>query len=81
MRDISDFMSWFVAQMLRLYTYCVGLLASIHFGGMTLLQIIVYTFVIGVALDIIVVSARSRSVRDVSKDDKKNRKGESNDNK
>lgn len=79
--DISRFMVWFLAQMLRLYTYCVGLLDSITFAGVSLLEVIVYTFVIGVALDIIVVSARSRSVRDVSKDDKKNRKGESNDNK
>lgn len=81
MNDISDFMVWFLAQMLRLFTYCIGLLGSITFLGTSLLEVIIYTLLIGVALDIIVVSVRSRSVRDVSKDDKKNRKEESNDNK
>lgn len=81
MNDISIFMVWFLVQMLRLFTYCIGLLGSITFLGTSLLKFIVYTFIIGVALDIIVVSVRSRSVRDVSKDDKKNRKGDSNDNK
>lgn len=79
--DISNFMSWFLGQVLKIFTFCLGLLGNITFYGTSLLELIVSLLVLGVVLDIIVISARSRAVRDVSRDRGSSSKGESNDDK
>lgn len=79
--DISNFMAWFIAQVVRLVTFFFSLLANVTFLGTSLMRLIVDLLILGVVLDVLIVSVKSRSVRDVSGDDKKNKKGESDDSK
>lgn len=37
--DISNFMSWFVSQVVSIFTWIFGVLDNIQFGGTTLLRV------------------------------------------
>lgn len=44
--DISTFMTWFVTQIVRIFTYTYTTLNSITFGGTSLLKVIIFINVI-----------------------------------
>lgn len=79
--DISNFFDWFLVQLVRLFSFFFSLLGNITFYNTSLLELIINLLVIGVILDILVVSVRSRAVRDVSRDRSNSSKGEKNDDK
>lgn len=44
--DISYFMTWFVAQVVTIFTFCYTTLDSIEFGGTSLLKVIIFINII-----------------------------------
>lgn len=44
--DISSFMSWFIAQVVRIFTFSFNTLNSITFGGTSLLKVIIFINII-----------------------------------
>lgn len=71
--DISNFMSWFLEQFGSLFSFVLNLLGRITFLGTSLLQYIVTLMILGVVLNILIAGVRNRAVREVSRDDRKNK--------
>lgn len=44
--DISSFMSWFITEVVSIFTYSYNLLNSIQFGGTSLLKVIIFINII-----------------------------------
>lgn len=53
MNDISDFMSWFVNQVINIFTSCFNLLDSITFGGTSLLNVLITILILIPLLSIV----------------------------
>lgn len=77
--DITRFINWFINQVVSLVSYFFSLLTLIEFNGTSLLSFIISLIVIGLVLDLLVISARTRRVKNTS--DKKAAKGDKNDSK
>lgn len=77
--DISRFMNWFLNQIVGLVSYFFSLLSDITFNGTSLLEFIINLIVIGLCLDLLVISARTRRVKNESKSSGKASEGENND--
>lgn len=78
--DISNFMSWFVSQVVRIFTWCFNTLDSIQFGGTTLLRVLVTIVILVPLLSVFLTLgknggipvARSEKVRSKSEKDDSN---------
>lgn len=51
--DITEFMTWWIDQVVRIMTYIFNLLQSIEFMGTNLLTVITTIIIIGVALPVL----------------------------
>lgn len=78
--DITRFINWFIDQIVSLVSYFFSLLTLIEFNGTSLLSFIISLIVIGLVLDLLVISARTRRVKNTSHS-KQAEKGEKNDSK
>lgn len=85
--DISGFVNWFIAQIVGLFAYIYSVLARISFNGVSLLEFFVYCLLIGIVIDLFIISVRARAVRSGrtsgknSKNSKSDAKGGSDENK
>lgn len=74
--DISNFMTWFVEQCIRIFTFTYNQLDSIQFGGTSMLRIIIMITIlsslVGVALTIPAGIGRVSSERRPRKENKEN---------
>lgn len=45
--DITNFMTWFVSQVARIFTYTYTTLDSIQFGGTSILRVMIWIIILG----------------------------------
>lgn len=60
--DISGFMSWFINQVIEIFTNCFNILDNIQFGGTSLLRVIITISIIVPLLGVILTISQSVSV-------------------
>lgn len=60
--DISNFMSWFISQVLSIFTKCYTILDNIQFAGTSLLKVIVTILILVPLLGVILTLSQSVSV-------------------
>lgn len=74
--DISNFMSWFLSQLLRIFTFTYNTLNNITFGGTSLLKVIIFINVIVPFLYLVITipNGASNSYRNGFKEGRKERK-------
>lgn len=69
--DITNFITWFISQVVKIFTWLFNLLDSITFSGTSLLRVIITIIIISVLLPVIltigknsrVIAERSDSIR------------------
>lgn len=61
--DISYFVNWFIVQISKLFAYVYSVLSRITFNGVSLLEFFVYCLLIGIVIDLFIISVRARAVR------------------
>lgn len=74
-RDVGGFMGWFLSEMVKMVSFCFGLLDSITFLGVSLLDYFIALFLLSVVLPIIFSLVKSRAVG--SKSDRRQKGSES----
>ena len=81
MNDITDFMTWFLAQVVTIFTYTFNVLNSITFMGTSLLKVILTITILGAILPVLLtitqtqgVKAEKRAYRESRKESRKNAK-------
>lgn len=57
--DITEFMTWFLSQVLQLFTKIFNLLDSIQFMGTSLLKVILTILILSVLIPVILTISRS----------------------
>ena len=57
--DITDFMTWWLSQVLQLFTKTFNLLDSIQFMGTSLLRVIVTILILSVLIPVILTISKS----------------------
>ena len=57
--DITDFMTWWLSQVLQLFTKIFNLLDSIQFMGTSLLKVILTILILSVLIPVILTLSRS----------------------
>ena len=57
--DITDFMTWWLSQVLQLFTKIFNLLDSIEFMGTSLLRVIVTILILSVLIPVILTISKS----------------------
>lgn len=67
MVDITVFFNWFLAEMVKLFTFCLNLLDSISIGGVSVLALLICIFILGLAFTLIFTNIRSAAGREVRK--------------
>lgn len=60
--DISNFMSWFVSQVVSIFTWAFNLLDSITFGGTSLLKVLVTIIILVPLLGVVLTLSQNVSV-------------------
>ncbi|MBE6148632.1 MAG: hypothetical protein E7167_04005 [Firmicutes bacterium] len=60
--DISNFMSWFVSQVVSMFTWAFNLLDSITFGGTSLLKVLVTIMILVPLLSIVLTLFQNMTV-------------------
>lgn len=74
--DITDFITWFINQIINIFTWCFNLLNSITFYNISLLQYIISLLVLGVILEILFTLVSSNGIKNsreyMRKEKKKN---------
>ena len=60
--DISAFMSWFINQVISIFSKCYTILDSIQFGGTSLLKVIITIVILVPLLSVILTISQSVSV-------------------
>ena len=82
--DISNFMTWFVSQCVRIFSFTYQTLDNIQFAGTSILKVILYILLLGTILPIILTlpsaMVSAYSVKENKARSKSKSKGESNDN-
>ena len=73
--DISNFMSWFVQQVVKIFTWAFNLLDSITFGGTSLLKVTITISILVPLLMTLLTVSRNSSVT-VARSDRVNSKKE-----
>ena len=68
--DISYFVNWFIGQIAGLFAYIYSLLSRITFNGVSILGFLVYCLILGIVLDLFIISVRARAVRVLSHKEK-----------
>lgn len=61
MNDITDFMSWFVSEVVDMFFELFSILDGITFAGTSLLKVILTLLILGALLPVILTFARSLS--------------------
>ena len=61
MNDITDFMSWFVSEVVDMFSELFSILDGITFAGTSLLKVILTLLILGALLPVILTFARSLS--------------------
>lgn len=57
--DITEFMTWWLSQVVRMFTYFYNLLDSIQFMGTSLLKVILTILILSVLIPVILTISRS----------------------
>ena len=60
--DISNFINWFINQVINIFSWAFNLLDSITFNGTSLLKVIVTIIIIGVLIPVILTISQNVSV-------------------
>lgn len=60
--DISNFINWFINQVINIFSWAFNLLDSITFNGTSLLKVIVTIIIIGVLIPVILTISQNISV-------------------
>lgn len=60
--DISSFMSWFVNQVITIFTKCFNIMDNLQFGGTSLLKVIITIVILVPLLSVILTISQSVSV-------------------
>jgi len=76
--DISNFMSWWINQVGRIFTYTFNTLNSIEFAGTSLLKITISITILSALIPVILTIANSKSITNTTRERRKRR--EENDN-
>ena len=76
--DITNFMTWFINQVVNIFTWCFNLLDSITFAGTSLLRIIVTIMVLVPLLGVVLTISRDVSVIGSKSEKIKQKKGKQN---
>lgn len=86
MIDITGFMNWFISEVAGILGFVFSVLNRISFGGTSLLDFSIACLIIGLFIDLFVISVKSRAVRgrsdkggNKSKESSNSKKGSSND--
>ncbi len=61
--DISDFMAWFLNQVLNMFTWIFNILDNIKFLGTSLLDLIITITVLSFLIPVILTIGKSSSIR------------------
>ena len=60
--DISGFMSWFVNQVITIFTKCFNIMDNLQFGGTSLLKVMITIAILVPLLSVILTISQSVSV-------------------
>lgn len=60
--DITNFITWFINQILNIFTWCFNLLNEITFYNISLLQYIISLLVLGVIIEILFTLVTSNGI-------------------
>ena len=60
--DISNFINWFINQVINIFSWAFNLLDSITFNGTSLLKVIITIIIIGVLIHVILTISQNVSV-------------------
>jgi len=60
--DISNFINWFINQVINIFSWAFNLLDSITFNGTSLLKVIITIIIIGVLIPVILTISQNVSV-------------------
>lgn len=77
--DISGFMSWFIGQVVNIFSFSFNLLDSITFGGTSLLKVLLVLSILVPLLAIVLTIApnpNTSRVRGYKKGKRENKKGD-----
>lgn len=78
--DITNFMTWFISQVINMFTWIFNTLDSITFAGTSLLRISVTIFILSCLIPIILTVGKSSSVVASRSERVKSKKGKENNN-
>ncbi len=77
--DITNFMQWFIDQIVNMFTYFFNLLDSITFMGTSLLRVIITISILIPLMSVLLTISKNGSIR-VSKSERVRERSEDNDN-
>lgn len=60
--DITSFITWFIEEIIKLFTKCFNLLNSITFYNISLLQYIISLLILGVIIEILFTLVSSNGI-------------------
>lgn len=60
--DISNFMSWFISEVIGMFTWAFNLLDSITFGGTSLLRVLITIIILVPLLGVVLTLSQNVSV-------------------
>ena len=60
--EITNFMTWFVSQVVNIFTWCFNLLDSITFGGTSLLKVMITIMILVPLLGVVLTVSRDSFV-------------------
>jgi len=80
MRDITNFMTWWIQQVANIFTYIFNTLNSITFANTSILKVIINIMILSALIPVILTIAQSKTINNSMKE-KRPRKEKQNDNK
>lgn len=61
--DITNFMSWFINQVVNMFTWFFGILDSITFAGTSLLKVCITVSILGILIPVLLTIAQNFSIK------------------
>lgn len=65
--DITNFLNWFITNVINLFVWFFNLLQSITFYGTNLLEFCVAILILGVTMNVLLGLVQSRSIREIAR--------------
>lgn len=77
LHDISNFMTWFVSQVVNIFSFCYSTLASLEFGGTNLLNVLLTIFVLSTLIPILITIVENKGTLSINESKSRIRKEKS----